>query len=83
MTRSPRTPEQAYQGMAWLYKGVDDDGAQVLKLGATSPVIPAQAGMTMPEALESDDMPLHETPTESPERLAYYDRIRGDNLAPL
>jgi len=37
----------------------------------------------MPEALESDDMPLHETPTESPERLAYYDRIRGDNLAPL
>jgi gentisate 1,2-dioxygenase len=37
----------------------------------------------MPEALESDDMPLHETPTESPERLTYYDRIRGDNLAPL
>jgi len=28
-------------------------------------------------------MSLHETPTESPERLAYYDRIRGDNLAPL
>ena len=37
----------------------------------------------MPEALESDDMPLHETPTESPERLTCYDRIRGDNLAPL
>ena len=30
MTLSPRTPEQAYQGMAWLYNGVDDDGAQVL-----------------------------------------------------
>jgi hypothetical protein len=30
MTLSPRTPEQAYQGMAWLHNGVDDDGAQVL-----------------------------------------------------
>jgi len=30
MTLSPRTPEQAYQGMAWFYNGVDDDGAQVL-----------------------------------------------------
>ena len=30
MMLSPRTPEQAYQGMALLYNGVDDDGAQVL-----------------------------------------------------
>ena len=25
-----RTPEQAYQGMAWLYGGVGDDGAQII-----------------------------------------------------
>lgn len=25
-----RTPEQAYQGMAWLYGGVGDDGAQIV-----------------------------------------------------
>ena len=30
MMLSPRTPEQAYQGMALLYNGVDDDGTQVL-----------------------------------------------------
>ena len=26
----PRTPEQAYQGVRWLYSGLDDDGNQVL-----------------------------------------------------
>lgn len=25
-----RTPEQAYQGMAWLYGGVDDNGGQII-----------------------------------------------------
>lgn len=30
MTLSPRTPEQAYQGMAWLYNGVGDNGEQLL-----------------------------------------------------
>jgi gentisate 1,2-dioxygenase len=28
-------------------------------------------------------MSIHDTPEESSERLAYYDRIRGDHLAPL
>lgn len=30
MTLSPRTPEQAYQGMAWLYNRVDEAGGQIL-----------------------------------------------------
>ncbi len=30
MMLSGRTPEQAYQGVSWLYGGIDDDGAQIL-----------------------------------------------------
>ena len=30
MTLAPRTPEQAYQGMAWLYNGVGENGEQIL-----------------------------------------------------
>ena len=30
MTLTPRTPDQAYQGMAWLYNGVGPNGEQVL-----------------------------------------------------
>ena len=26
----PRSPEQAYQGMKWLYDGVDEYGCQIL-----------------------------------------------------
>ena len=30
MTLGPRTPDQAYQGMAWLYNGVGNNGEQIL-----------------------------------------------------